>query len=142
MSGASQALEALYKAPSAEECHVAAEQLAEYINQKGLRVLQSEGILDSLVNASKNKKSGYEREAAAIGLDAIFVKVGGKNAPSPLGAEPWLLPTLPAILELYADKGDVVRQAAETAAGSLLSLVPPEAAPEFLSVPLPSARFR
>ena len=134
MSSAAQALEAIYKAPSAEECCAAAEQLAEYINKNGLRVLQSEGILDSLVKASKNKKSGYEREAAAIGLDAIFVKVGGKNAPSPLGAEPWLLHTLPAILELYADKGDVVRQAAETAAGSLLSLVPPEAAPEFLAV--------
>ncbi|SPC61735.1 probable mrna export factor elf1 [Ustilago sp. UG-2017b] len=134
MSSAAQALEAIYKAPSAEECYAAAEQLAEYINKNSLRVLQSEGILDSLVKASKNKKSGYEREAAAIGLDAIFVKVGGKNAPSPLGAEPWLLHTLPAILELYADKGDVVRQAAETAAGSLLSLVPPEAAPEFLAV--------
>ncbi|SPO28953.1 probable mrna export factor elf1 [Ustilago trichophora] len=133
MSGASQALEGLYKAPSAEECYAAAEKLAAYVNDNGLRVVQSEGILDSLVKASKNKKSGYEREAAAIGLDAIFVKVGGKNAPSPLGAEPWLLNTLPAILELYADKGDVVRQAAETAAGSLLSLVPPEAAPEFLA---------
>ncbi len=134
MSDASQALEGLYKAPSAEECYVAAEQLAEYVNSTSLRVLQSEGVLDSLVKASKNKKSGYEREAAAIGLDAIFVKVAGKNAPSPLGAEPWLLDTLPAILELYADKGDVVRQAAETAASSLLALVPPEAAPEFLTV--------
>lgn len=113
---------------------MAAEQLAEYVNKNGLRVVQSECILDSLVKASKNKKSGYEREAAAIGLDAIFVKVGGKNAPSPLGAEPWLLHVLPSILELYADKGDVVRQAAETAASSLLSLVPPEAAPEFLNV--------
>ncbi len=98
MSGATQALEALYKAPSAEECYVAAEQLAEYVNQNGLRVLQSEGILDSLVKATKNKKSGYEREAGAIGLDAIFVKAGGKNAPSPLGAEPWLLYTLPPSL--------------------------------------------
>ncbi len=125
---------ALYKAPSAEECHVAAEHLTDYINDNGLRVLQSEGILDSLIQASKNKKSNYEREAAAIGFDAIFTKVGGKNAPTPLGSEPWLLNTLPVILELYADKGDVVKSAAETAAGSLLSLVPPEAAPELLAV--------
>ncbi len=56
MSSASQALEGLYKAPSAEECYVAAEQLAEYVNSTSLRVLQSEGVLDSLVKASKNKR--------------------------------------------------------------------------------------
>ncbi|PWZ02480.1 hypothetical protein BCV70DRAFT_196723 [Testicularia cyperi] len=134
MATSAQALEALYKAPSAEECHAAAEELANYVNEHGLRTLQTEGIIDSLLKASKNKKSGYEREAAVIGLDAIFVKVGGKNAPSPLGAEPWLLHTLPAILDLYAEKGDVVREAAETAASSLFALVPAEAAPEFLNV--------
>ena len=132
MSSAADILKALYSAPSAEECHVAAEQLANYINQAGLRSIEAEGIADSLIKASKNKKSGYEREAAAIGLDAIFVKAGGKNAPNPLGAEPWLLSTLPAILDLYADKGEVVREAAEAAVSSLFSLIPPEATQELL----------
>ncbi|KAN0062018.1 [NU+] prion formation protein 1 [Thecaphora frezii] len=125
-------VKALLAAPSADECHRAAEQICDHVNAAGLRSLDTDKIIDSLVKASKNKKSGYEREAAAIGLDAIFVKVGGKNAPSPLGAEPWLISTLPAILDLYADKGDVVREAAESAAASLFSLFPPEAAPEFL----------
>ncbi|CAO1635571.1 unnamed protein product [Sympodiomycopsis kandeliae] len=126
-------LEALYKAPSAEDCHKAADGLAEYINQHGLRVVESEGVVDSLVKAAKNKKSGYEREAAAIGLGAIFSKVAGKNATSPLGAEPWLLPqTLPTLLDLYADKGDVVQEAAQNAVSQLFTLPPPEAVPEFL----------
>ncbi|PWN50647.1 putative mrna export factor elf1 [Violaceomyces palustris] len=127
-------LEALYKAPSAEECHLAAEQLANYINTVGLRSIQSEGIVDSLLKAAKNKKSGYEREAAAVGLGAIFTKVAGKNAPQPLGADAWLIDTLPTILELYTDKGEVVRSAAESAASSLLGIVPSEAAPELLDV--------
>ncbi|EPQ26382.1 uncharacterized protein PFL1_06030 [Pseudozyma flocculosa PF-1] len=125
-------IKALLAAPSAEDCHLAAEQICNHVNAAGLRSLESDKILDALVKASKNKKSGYEREAAAIGLDAVFVKVGGKNAPSPLGAEPWLISTLPAILDLYADKGDVVREAAESAASSLFALFPAEAAPELL----------
>ncbi|KAK0540407.1 [NU+] prion formation protein 1 [Tilletia horrida] len=133
-ASAQQLLTALYKAPSAEECAAVAEQLAAYINTAGLRTLQSEGVLDSLLKATRNKKSGYEREAAAVGLGAIFSKVGGKNSPSPLGAEPWLLTTLPALLDLYADKGDVVKDAAQSAVTALFALPPPEAVPEFLSV--------
>lgn len=126
-------LDAIYKAPSAEECNRAADGLAQYINDHGLRVIHSEGIITSLLKAAKNKKSGYEREAAAVGLGAIFSKVAGKNAPSPLGAEPWLLPqTLPTLLDLYADKGDVVQEAAQAAVNQLFPLVPAEAVPEFL----------
>lgn len=128
-------LDAIYKAPSAEECHKAADGLAEYINQHGLRVTESEAVIPSLLKAARNKKSGYEREAAAIALGAIFSKVAGKNAPSPLGAEPWLLPqTLPTLLELYADKGDVVQEAAQSAVGQLFVLAPPESVPELLKV--------
>ncbi|PWN29414.1 hypothetical protein BDZ90DRAFT_108468 [Jaminaea rosea] len=126
-------LEALYKAPSAEDCQKAADSLASYINDHGLRVVDSEAIIPSLVKAAKNKKSGYEREAAAIGLADIFNKVAGKNAPSPLGAEPWLLPqTLPVLLDLLADKGDVVVEAAQKAIDYLFVLVPAEAIPELL----------
>lgn len=127
-------LDALFKAPSSVECSLAAEQLSSYVNQHGLRCLSEEKILDSLLKATRNKKSGYEREAGAVGLDAIFTKVGGKNAPCPLGAEPWLLDTLPSLLELYADKGEVVREAATSAVNSLFSLAPPEATPNLLEL--------
>jgi len=130
---ANQLLTALYKAPSAEECNSAAEELTNYINAVGLRSLQNDGIIDSLLKATRNKKSGFEREAGALGLGAIFTKVGGKNAPSPLGAEPWLLSTLPALLDLHADKGDVVKEAAQAAVTALFALPPPEAVPEFLN---------
>lgn len=125
-------LNALYNAPSAADCHVAADALASHINTHGLRSLETEGIQDSLLKACKNKKSGFEREAGAIGLSTIFTKVGGKNAPSPLGAEPWFLSTLPSLLDLYADKGDVVREAAEGAVNALVALSPAEAVPEVL----------
>ncbi|KAK0569483.1 [NU+] prion formation protein 1 [Tilletia horrida] len=135
MADAQQLLSALYKAPSAEECSRAAEDLTNYINTAGLRSVHTEGILDSLIKASKNKKSGYEREAAAVGLGAIFTKVGGKNAPSPLGAEPWLLPTaLPALLDLTSDKGDVVKEAAQSAINAGAALTPPEAVSELYSI--------
>lgn len=130
---AANCLDALYKAPSAAECQKAADGLAEYINQHGLRTIESEAIIPSLIKAARNKRNGYEREAAAIGLSAIFTKVAGKNSPSPLGAEPWLLPqTLPVLLDLYADKGDVVVEAAQTAVSYLLALPPAEAVPEVL----------
>lgn len=134
MTSASTLLEALYKAPSSVECSLAAEQLSNYVNQKGLRSLQEEKILDSLLKATRNKKSGYEREAGAVGLESIFTKVGGKNSPSPLGAEPWLLETLPALLELYADKGDVVKEAAISAVNALFGLAPPESTPVLLEL--------
>ncbi|CAD6913582.1 unnamed protein product [Tilletia controversa] len=134
MAQSAELLTALYKAPSAKECAVAAEHLTTYINQAGLRTLQSESILNSLLKATRNKKSASEREAAAIGLGAIFTKVAGKNAPSPLGAEPWLIDTLPTLLELQADKEDAVKEAAVSATTALATLFPPEAVPEFLAV--------
>jgi elongation factor 3 len=126
-------LSGLFKAPSAAECHVAADALAAHINAHGLRSLQTEGIMDNLLKACKNKKSGFEREAGAIGLSAIFTKVGGKNSPYPLGAEAWFLPALPILLDLYGDKGDVVREAAEGAVSALMALPPSETVPEVLA---------
>lgn len=128
-------LKALFQAPSADDCQATAEELTTYINTHGLRVLESEQITDTLIAACRNKKSGYEREAGAVGLGAVCSKVGGKNAPSPLGAEPWLLPTvLPVLLELFADKGEVVREASEQALSALMALPPAEAVPEVLAV--------
>ena len=67
-----------------------------------------------------NKKSGYERESAAIGFQYLASVIGTPSAP-------FLLPHLPTIMELYMDKGDVVRIAATAATKTILKLLPPEA---------------
>lgn len=66
-----------------------------------------------------NKKSGYERESAAIAFQSLATILGAPVAPL-------LLPSLPVIFELYMDKGDVVRAAAFSAVKSILKLFPPE----------------
>ncbi|CEH17414.1 mrna export factor elf1 [Ceraceosorus bombacis] len=131
-AGASASVDALLKAPDASSAAQAAEALASHVNEHGFRTLDSENILASLLTATRSKKSATDRENAAIGLGALFVKVGGKNAPTPLGAEPWFLGSLTPLLELYADKVDSVKKAAESAVGSLLVLAPAEATPELL----------
>lgn len=68
---------------------------------------------------STNKKSGYERESAAIAFQSLASVLGTPSAPL-------LLPSLPILFDLYADKGDVVRSAAATAAKAILGLFPPE----------------
>jgi elongation factor 3 len=125
-------VKAVLAAPDEAAAQLAAEQLAAHVNEHGLRSLEAHGILDALLTALRNKKSASERENAAVALGALITKVGGKNAPTPLGAEPWLLATLPGLLDLYADKADPVRRAAESAVNSFYALPPPEAVPEFL----------
>lgn len=66
-----------------------------------------------------NKKSGYERESAAIAFQSLATILGAPVAPL-------LLPSLPVIFDLYMDKGDVVRAAAFSAVKSILKLFPPE----------------
>lgn len=68
---------------------------------------------------ANNKKSGYERESAPIAFQALASVLGPPIAPL-------LLPSLPTIFDLYADKGEVVRSAAATAAKAILKLFPPE----------------
>ena len=121
-------VEALLSSADVTDAHQNAERLAEYINTHGgLRVIAAEGILDSLFAATRSKKSAAERERGAIGIGAIITKVAGPNAPVPGGAEPWLLPVLPTLLDLYADKEEGVRKAAEAAAQALATNVPYEA---------------
>ena len=77
------------------------------------------GILSSLHNYSTNKKSGYERESAAIAFQSLASILGAASAPL-------LLPSLPVLCDLYADKGEVVRSAAVAATKAILNLFPPE----------------
>lgn len=126
------AVETLLQSASTEDAHSNAELLAEYINTQGFRTLHSERILTELVDKLKSKKNAEERERAAIGLGAIATKVAGKNAPMPLGAEPWLVPALAPLLDGYADKNDAAKKAAESAVSAMVTLFPPEAAVELL----------
>jgi elongation factor 3 len=82
---------------------------------------RDEGILDALHNWASNKKSGYERESAPIAFQAFAIVIGAPIAPL-------LLPSLPILFDLYADKGDVVVAAAKSATKAILKLFPPEAA--------------
>lgn len=82
--------------------------------------ISEDNILDTLQSFATNKKSGYERESAAIGFQYLASVIGAPVAPI-------LLPSLPTIMDLYMDKGDVVRISATAATKTLLKLFPPEA---------------
>lgn len=77
-------------------------------------------ILSTLQTFANNKKSGYERESAALGYHSLATILG-----APAG--PLLLPCLPTLYDLLMDKGDVVRNAASGAIKAILKLFPPEA---------------
>jgi elongation factor 3 len=76
-------------------------------------------LIDTLHRLATNKKSGYERESAAIAFQSLANILGPPIAP-------FLLPSLPVLFDLYMDKGDVVRIAATSAVKSILKLFPPE----------------
>ena len=67
-----------------------------------------------------NKKSGYERESAAIAFQSFANILGAPAAPL-------LLPSIPLLFELYMDKGDVVRLAATATVKAIIKLFPPQA---------------
>ncbi|TFK54208.1 hypothetical protein OE88DRAFT_1786336 [Heliocybe sulcata] len=112
-------LDALKSAPTAPDAKAAAEKLAREVSKEGLQSLQDGGVLPALHGFATNKKSGYERESAAIGFQSLATTLG-----APAG--PLLLPSLPTLFDLYMDKGDVVRSAATSATKSILKLFPPE----------------
>lgn len=85
------------------------------------------GVLHSLEAFAYNKKSGYERESAAVGYHSLVTALG----PSSL---PLLLPSLPVLLELLSDKGDVVRTGANSAIRALISLTPVQAIPSVIDI--------
>jgi elongation factor 3 len=76
-------------------------------------------ILKILHSFATNKKSGYERESAAIAFQSLATVLGPAIAPI-------LLPSLPILFDQYMDKGDVVRAAATSAVKSILKLFPSE----------------
>jgi len=112
-------LEALRSAPTGPDAKAAADRLARQVFKAGLDSLNDHSVLSSLHAYATNKKSGYERESAAIAFQSLASTLGAPSAPL-------LLPSLHILFDLYADKGDVVRTAAKLAAKAILQLFPPE----------------
>lgn len=113
-------LKQINTAPTSEECDQAARELATIVKDGGLILLKHHGILDKLNKAARNKKSGLEREGGLIGFNALAEILGELGVPV-------LLSYLDLFLELYADKGSVVQEAAQMAAETLVNHVRPEA---------------
>ena len=82
-------------------------------------MISDANIIATLQAFATNKKSGYERESAAIGFQYLASVLGTPGGPI-------LLPSLPVLMDLYMDKGDVVRIAATAATKTLLKVFPPE----------------
>ncbi|TDL26171.1 hypothetical protein BD410DRAFT_784225 [Rickenella mellea] len=114
-------IDALRSAPTAPDAKAAADKLAREVLKAGLGCLTDFKILDILHDFATNKKSGYERESAAIGFQYLASIIGTPSAPI-------LLSSLPLLMELYMDKGEVVRSAATAATKTILKLCPPQSA--------------
>ncbi|KAG8939841.1 hypothetical protein FRC03_005950, partial [Tulasnella sp. 419] len=112
-------LEQLRTAPTAPDAKGAADTLAHTVQSQGLKSLSDFGVLKTLDAFSVNKKSGYERESGAVGYHSLAAILGPP-------VQPLLLPSLPVLLDLYSDKGDVVRSAALGAVKAITSLTPVE----------------
>ncbi|KAH0588889.1 hypothetical protein H2248_004678 [Termitomyces sp. 'cryptogamus'] len=111
--------DALRSAPTAPDAKAAADRLAREVAKAGPQCLEDNDILKTLHTFATNKKSGYERESAAIAFTSLANILGTPIAPL-------LLPSLPIIFDLYMDKGEVVRNAAAAAVKVILKLFPPE----------------
>ncbi|KAL0068769.1 [NU+] prion formation protein 1 [Marasmius tenuissimus] len=112
--------EELRAAPTAPDAKGAADKIARQVSKNGLQSLEDGNVIQSLHLFATNKKSGYERESAAIAFQS-FANILGPPA------APLLLPSLPTLFDLYMDKGDVVRIAATAAVKAIIKLFPPEA---------------
>ncbi|KAG0066776.1 hypothetical protein BGZ89_006908 [Linnemannia elongata] len=120
-------LSQLYTAPTSEECDAIARDMANKILKDGLINLKTHNILTNLQTESTNKKSGLAREGALIGICALAEEIREPSVP-------FLLPMLPTILDLYADKGPVVQDAAARAAEAIMALMPSQGAPIVLPI--------
>ncbi|KAG7098824.1 hypothetical protein E1B28_000728 [Marasmius oreades] len=113
-------VESLRTAPTAPDAKGAADRIASQVSKYGLQSLEDCNIIQTMHTFAMNKKSGYERESAAIAFQS-FANILGPPA------APLLLPSLPILFDLYMDKGDVVRIAATAAVKAIIKLFPPEA---------------
>ncbi|KAJ3171897.1 translational elongation factor EF-1 alpha [Geranomyces variabilis] len=109
-------LNKLTTAASHDDRAAAAAELGNAAKQVGAQnALTQYGIIDALTTASTHKKSAGIREGAMLGFSALAAALGHQS-------EPYLVSSLPAILDLFGDKDKDVRAAAETAADALFKL--------------------
>ncbi|TIA92083.1 hypothetical protein E3P81_01676 [Wallemia ichthyophaga] len=112
------AVDALLKAESTEDSKHHAEILAATLDKAGVRYLSD--VVQKLLKSATNKKSGDERQSACIAFLSLF-----KRAKVHGGLEVFYIGTLPTLLDLVADKGEAVKDAAQSAIDALISLVNP-----------------
>ncbi|KAF9969889.1 hypothetical protein BGZ65_011548, partial [Modicella reniformis] len=117
----------LSTAPTSEECDAIARDMAAKLLKDGLIHLKTSNILPTLESEATNKKSGLAREGALIGICALAEVIGQPS-------EPFLVPVLPMVLDLYADKGPVVQDAAARAAVAIMGVMPSQSAPLVLPI--------
>ncbi|ORX96403.1 hypothetical protein K493DRAFT_217542 [Basidiobolus meristosporus CBS 931.73] len=111
-------LDSIYTAETSRECAENADKLGALLKDDGIVALERFGIVDNLTSAVNNKKSGIARESGLIGFASMIRAMGPT-------VEPFFIPSLPLIFGSYADKGEVVREAAESAIAELFLLPPP-----------------
>ncbi|KAK3331371.1 P-loop containing nucleoside triphosphate hydrolase protein [Apodospora peruviana] len=97
------------------------------LNSVGFRGLQQYGVLAEIKKAAADKKSGLRRESAQNLLGAIFERFPARQ---PISEAILLLQdggVVPVALEALADKGSVVRDAAQYGLDALFAGLSPEA---------------
>jgi elongation factor 3 len=108
-------INSLLTCETSAECLEIAERLGALLSEDGLSV-EVENVLLQLMTAANNKKSGLEREGGLIGVAGIAKVMGAVSVPL-------LLEVIPNILDLEADKGLPVREAARLALNNILKNV-------------------
>ncbi|KAF9116005.1 translational elongation factor EF-1 alpha, partial [Mortierella sp. 14UC] len=106
-------IDAIIKAENTEQRQVAADALAAFAKSEGL--VKTVAIIDSLNPLLENKKSVPHREGALLALGSLANTFGQAG-------EPFLIPQMPKVFELYSDKMVVVREAASVASKAIMSL--------------------
>lgn len=107
---------ALTKAENTAARTTAANELGAFTKSTGLiQSVQGLKVIESLITLLESKKVAASREGALLALTSIANNFGQ-------AAEPFLLPQLPKVLELYSDKMAFVRQAAGVASRAIMAL--------------------
>ncbi|KAG0256313.1 translational elongation factor EF-1 alpha, partial [Linnemannia exigua] len=106
-------IDAIVKAENTEQRQAAADALAAFAKSEGL--VKSVAIIESLSPLLENKKSVPHREGALLALSSLANTFGQAG-------EPFLIPQMPKVFELYSDKMVVVRDAASVASKAIMSL--------------------
>lgn len=106
-------VDAIVKAGTTEQRQLAADALAGFAKSEGL--VKSVAIIESLSPLLENKKSVPHREGGLLALASLANTFGQS-------AEPFLIPQMPKVFELYSDKMVPVRQAAEVASKAIMTL--------------------